>query len=106
MKLVIWLAVPIGLLLLAATVTVIVEMASGSGYCHTWLAFLSPDCDGGPSGRPPHKMPLRTDAGFAGPGCDFEQVCVDSKRWPSPHMAERSWPPVIARSAATRQSPA
>ncbi len=44
MKLVIWLALPIGVLALAATVTMIVQMANGSSYCHTWLAFLSPAC--------------------------------------------------------------
>ncbi|MGA8908466.1 MAG: hypothetical protein WB524_12670 [Acidobacteriaceae bacterium] len=44
MRLVIWLAVPVGLLLLLASVTVILEMATGAGYCGTWLSILTPDC--------------------------------------------------------------
>jgi len=44
MRLVIWLGVPVGLLLVAASVTVILEMAHGTGYCATWLSILAPDC--------------------------------------------------------------
>jgi uncharacterized membrane protein len=44
MRLVIWLALPVGLLLLAASVTVILAVAHGTGYCGTWLSMLTPDC--------------------------------------------------------------
>jgi hypothetical protein len=44
MRLVIWLAVPIGLVAAAVGLTVILEMAHGGGYCGTWMAFMMPDC--------------------------------------------------------------
>jgi uncharacterized membrane protein len=44
MRLVIWLAVPVGVLVAAVGVTVILEMASGSGYCGTWLSILAANC--------------------------------------------------------------
>jgi len=44
MRLIIWLAVPVGLLALAAVVTINLEMTTGSGYCTTWLSLAFPYC--------------------------------------------------------------
>jgi hypothetical protein len=44
MRLIIWLAVPVGLLLMAAGVTITLEMSRGTGYCGTWLSMLTPEC--------------------------------------------------------------
>jgi hypothetical protein len=44
MRLVIWLAVPVGVLVAAAGLTVILSWSSGSGFCATWLAMLEAGC--------------------------------------------------------------
>jgi hypothetical protein len=44
MRLIIWLALPMGLLIGAVGVTVVVEMANGMDHCATWLAAVLPYC--------------------------------------------------------------
>jgi hypothetical protein len=44
MRLVIWLALPVGVVLAAAGVTIVLEMANGTGYCATWLSILATYC--------------------------------------------------------------
>jgi hypothetical protein len=44
MRLVIWLAVPVGVLVAAAGLTIILSWSSGSGFCSTWLAMLEASC--------------------------------------------------------------
>ncbi|MGA3400005.1 MAG: hypothetical protein ABSC95_12365 [Acetobacteraceae bacterium] len=44
MRLIIWLALPVGLLIGAAGVTIVYEMANGMGHCATWLSIVMPYC--------------------------------------------------------------
>lgn len=44
MRLVIRLALPVGLVVGAAGVTMAVHLASGTSYCATWLSAIMPYC--------------------------------------------------------------
>jgi hypothetical protein len=44
MRLIIWLAVPVGLLAAAAFFTIVVSMGNATGLCGTWLTPMLPYC--------------------------------------------------------------
>lgn len=44
MRLMIWLALPIGMLAAVTSLTVLMAMAGGRGYCGTWLSVILPYC--------------------------------------------------------------
>jgi hypothetical protein len=44
MRLINWLAAPVALIAGAATMTIIMARASGTGTCGTWLSIILPVC--------------------------------------------------------------
>jgi hypothetical protein len=44
MRLIVWLAVPIGVIAAIATATIMVAWAGGAGLCDTWLSIILPYC--------------------------------------------------------------